>query len=173
MKIILETERLCLQELCTDDFENLCSILQDEEVMYAYEHAFSDEECHRWLNNQIERYKKFGFGLWGVILKENNEFIGQAGLSMQDCGKDEQVLEIGYLFKKSHWHLGYATESAKSCKKYAFDVLGYDKVYSIVRDSNLASRNVAERNGMKPVSTFVKTYFGIEMPHIVFEAKKE
>ena len=39
-KTILETERLLLREMTTADFEPLCGILQDPEVMYAYEHAF-------------------------------------------------------------------------------------------------------------------------------------
>ncbi|MGI5857046.1 MAG: GNAT family N-acetyltransferase [Candidatus Merdivicinus sp.] len=40
----LETERLFLREMTSEDFQGLCGILQDPEVMYAYEHAFSDEE---------------------------------------------------------------------------------------------------------------------------------
>lgn len=34
--------------------------------------------------------------------------IGQCGLTMQPW-KDEEVLEIGYLFEPSYWHKGYAT----------------------------------------------------------------
>ena len=43
VSLILETERLYLRKLNKDDFSNLCSILQDAQVMYAYEHAFSDD----------------------------------------------------------------------------------------------------------------------------------
>ena len=39
--MILETERLILRELTKDDYDELCIILQDEEIMYAYEHGFS------------------------------------------------------------------------------------------------------------------------------------
>ena len=41
---VLETERLGLRKLAEGDFADLCAILQDEQVMYAYEHALSDEE---------------------------------------------------------------------------------------------------------------------------------
>lgn len=81
--MILETERLYLREMGQDDFEALCKILQDEDTMYAYEGAFNDMEAQEWLDRQISRYRKWGFGLWAVILKETDEMIGQCGLTMQ------------------------------------------------------------------------------------------
>ena len=42
--MILQTQRLMLREMDQGDWELLCAILQDPEVMYAYEHAFSDQE---------------------------------------------------------------------------------------------------------------------------------
>ncbi len=81
--MILETERLYLRELTQDDFAALCRILQDEAVMYAYEGAFSDAEVQEWLDRQLVRYQKWGFGLWAVIRKESGELIGQCGLTMQ------------------------------------------------------------------------------------------
>ena len=92
--MILETERLYLREMKQSDFNSLCKILQDEDTMYAYEGAFSDDEIQEWLDRQIQRYKKWGFGSWAAILKETDEMIGQCGLTMQPW-KDEEVLEIG------------------------------------------------------------------------------
>ena len=43
---ILETERLYLRKMTQEDYPALCEMLQDKEVMYAYEHAFSDKEAH-------------------------------------------------------------------------------------------------------------------------------
>ncbi len=162
--MILETERLYLREMNQGDFNPLCKILQDEATMYAYEGAFSDKEVQEWLDRQISRYQKWNFGLWAVILKENDEMIGQCGLTMQPW-KETEVLEIGYLFNRSYWHKGYATEAAMACKKYAFEVLKADEVCSIIRDTNIASQNVADRNGMKIADTWTKHYRGVDMPH--------
>ncbi len=41
--IILETKRLYLRRMNQSDYEALGKILQDEDTMYAYEGAFSDE----------------------------------------------------------------------------------------------------------------------------------
>ncbi len=163
-KRILETERLYLREMRPADFEALCKILQDEKVMYAYEGALDDEEVQKWLDRQLSRYQKWGFGLWAVILKETQEMIGQCGLTMQPW-KEEEVLEIGYLFQRDFWHQGYAIEAAKACKDYAFEILDVKEVYSIIRDTNTASKRVAIRNGMSKIDTWVKHYRGVDMPH--------
>ncbi|MCI5829180.1 MAG: GNAT family N-acetyltransferase [Treponema sp.] len=169
--MILETERLYLREMKESDFDSLCKILQDKDTMYAYEGSFTDEEVHGWLNNQFRRYKELGFGLWAVILKETDEMIGQCGLTMQPW-KEEQVLEVGYLFNRAYWHKGYATEAAIACKNYAFETLKADEVCSIIRDTNTASQNVAIRNGMTKADTWVKHYRGVDMKHYRFVVKR-
>lgn len=162
--MILETERLYLRKMDQSDFDSLCRILQDKDVMYAYEGAFNDDEVQEWLNRQISRYQKWGFGLWAVVLKETDEMIGQCGLTMQPW-KDEEVLEIGYLFECFYWHRGYAIEAVKACKKYAFEILKADEVCSIIRDTNIASQKVAIKNGMTMKDTWTKHYKGVDMPH--------
>lgn len=172
MKMILETERLYLREMEQSDFDSLCKILKDDETMYAYEGAFNDAEVQEWLDKQFSRYDKYGFGLWAVILKKTGVMIGQCGLTMQQW-KEKELLEIGYLFQRSYWHKGYATEAAKACKKYAFEVLNADEVCSIIRDTNIASQNVAIRNGMIATDTWIKHYRGVDMPHNCYVIQKK
>lgn len=170
--MFIETERLILREMVQSDFENLCKILKDDEVMYAYEGAFSDEEVQQWLDKQISRYQNDSIGLYAVILKESGEMIGQCGLTIQHI-PDRDVIETGYLFEKKYWHKGYASEAAKACTQYAFEKLGAEEVFSIIRDTNTASQNVARRNKMTLRSKFIKHYRGIDMPHYIFSVKKE
>ena len=42
--MILETERLFLREMRLNDFQDLAEILQNPNVMYAYEHDFSEKD---------------------------------------------------------------------------------------------------------------------------------
>lgn len=170
--MILETERLYLREMEQGDFAALCRILQDEQTMYAYEGAFTDEEAQEWLDRQIARCRMWGFGLWAVVLKETGEMIGQCGLTLQPWDGRE-VLEIGYLFARDYWHQGYATEAARACKKYAFETLGADEVCSIIRDTNTASQRVALRNGMQPAERWTKHYRGVDMPHTRYVVARE
>ncbi len=73
MKTILTTQRTILREMSLDDFKEIALILQDEETMTAYEHAFSDEEVKEWIIRQMKRYETFGFGLWAMIEKRKRQ----------------------------------------------------------------------------------------------------
>ena len=169
--MVLETDRLWLREMAQPDYPSLCRILQDEETMYAYEGAFSDAEAQGWLDRQMGNYQELGFGLWAVLLKGADGMVGQCGLTMQDH-RGRQVLEVGYLFQKAFWGNGYATEAAAACRDFAFGKLGAAEVFSIIRDTNTASQNVARRIGMTVADEFVKHYRGVDMPHLLFSVKR-
>ena len=169
--MILETDRLGLRELEEADLEAMGRFLKDPEVMYAYEHGFTDEEVRQWLDRQLERYAKYGFGLWAVVEKADGGLIGQCGVTMQDCCGRE-VPEIGYLFRRDKWHHGFAAEAAKACKEYAFTTLGFQEIYSIIRENNLPSQRVALRNGMSVRGSFLKYYHGMAMRHLLFSVKR-
>jgi len=169
---VIATKRTIMRRICREDYPALCEILQDDQTMWAYEGAFSDEEVQCWIDRQLSRYEQYDFGLWAVIEKQSGRLIGQCGLTMQTW-KDTQVLEIGYLFNKEFWHNGYAIECAKACKKYAFDTLGATEVCSIIRNTNIPSQNVALRNGMIKTDEWTKHYRGVDMPHYKYTIKKE
>ena len=165
--MIIETARLRLREMEMADLPALSAILQDDTTMIAYEGAFGDAETLAWLERMRERYRSDGFGLWAVELRDTGEMIGQCGLTWQHIdGAD--VIEVGYLFNRAHWHRGYAVEAARGCVGYGFDRLGAERIYAQVRDTNLASMNVAIRLGMTVRSRFVKHYRGVDMPHLAF-----
>ena len=153
------------------DLPALAGIMQDEQTMYAYEGAFNDSETWAWFAKQQENYANYGYGLWAVVIKETGTMVGQCGLTWQKIN-DATGLEIGYLFNRKYWHQGLAIEAATACKRYAFEELGTEEVYSIIRDTNMASMNVAIRNGMLIRERISKHYRGIDMPHYVFSVRK-
>lgn len=169
---MIETKRLIIREMVQSDYDALCGILCDEEVMRAaYESAFNLEEAQNWLNRHLKRYEEYGFGLWAVVLKETNEMIGQCGLTMQGW-REKEILEIGFLFQKAYWHKGYATEAAIACKEYAFSVLNENRVYSIIRDTNIASQKVAVRNGMNIIDKDCKNFRNIDMEFFLYSVER-
>ncbi|HSP47284.1 MAG TPA: GNAT family N-acetyltransferase [Clostridiaceae bacterium] len=172
MERILETERTYLRRMTWDDLDDLKEILQDEEVMYAYEHAFSDAEVRNWMETTLRRYEEDGLALYAVIDKETGEFLGQEGLTFQEVN-GRRELEIGYLFKLKNWNKGYATEVAIALKEYACIVLGMEKVISLIRDTNLPSQKVAVRSGMVIEESFYKNYMGKDILHYVFAVYRQ
>ena len=127
-EMILKTKRLLLRELKQDDFDDICKLLQDPIVMYAYEGAFSKKEVQEWLDKQLRRYQNDGFGLWGMIEKGSGELIGQCGLTYQEFN-GQQVPEIGYLLRAEYWHKGYATELVRNTPSISLTSTKYTPSY--------------------------------------------
>ena len=154
MKII-QTKRLYLRELVPEDKDELMKVLSNPDSMQYYPHPFSEEEVEKWINWNIENYKEYKHGLWAVILKEGDVFIGDCGITMQDIG-NEIVPEIGFHIIKQYCNKGYATEAAHACKNYAFDVLNYKKVFSYTTVKNIPSQRVAQKIGLNVYKHFEK-----------------
>lgn len=171
MTLILETPRLRLRKWQPGEEDLLATFLGDDQVMYAYEGAFNETKIAEWLQWNLQSYEKYGYGLWAIEHKSDGAVIGECGITLQTV-KGQEFPEIGYHLISSAWHQGYMTEAAQAVKKYAFETLQLPEVCSTVRDTNLASMNVAIRNGMTIRDRYVKHYRGIEMPHYLFVAKR-
>lgn len=147
MKII-ETERLYLRELKIEDTKELMKVLSNPESMQYSLDPFSEEKVQDWIKWNIENYKKYKHGLWAVIVKEGDVFIGDCGITMQNIG-DEIVPEIGFHIIKEYCNKGFATEAALACKKYAFETLNYPRIFSYCTVRNLPSQKVARKIGLQ------------------------
>ncbi len=163
----MESERLSYRKITKNDFFNLKPILQDIETMYAWEHAFTDEEVHEWIDKNILRYKNEGFSYFAVIEKATNQFVGIAGPLTEDIN-DIKYIGIGYIIDKKYWKKGYGFESAKASLDYAFDKLNAKEVIATIRPNNLPSRKIAEKLNMKIQSEYVKHYNNKDMVHLVY-----
>lgn len=165
-EVIARTERLVLRAMTADDLAPLRAILSDPVAMAAYEGAFDEAETEEWLARNLRRYAEDGFGLWAVDL-EGAGMIGQCGITRQRID-DDAVLEVGYLFQRAHWHRGYAVEAASAARDWGLRELDAPAIWAQVRDTNLASMNVAIRLGMTVRRRFVVRYRGVDMPHLGF-----
>lgn len=167
----IQTERLYLRELTPADDAELKTFLQDEKVMYAWEAPFTDAEVTAWLTENMRRYKADGFSFYAVIEKCSGKFLGVCGPLIETIN-GERRMGVAYIFNKACWGKGYATEAAQASVNYAFGALGAEEVIAEIRPENKKSRRVAERLGMAISGSFVKTYKGKEMPHLIYILKK-
>lgn len=171
MEIFLQSPRLILRKLTKVDLPVLRSILQDPLVMYAWEHAFTDEQISQWIDKNLQRYASDGFSYMVASHKESGQLVGLIGLLMEDVDDSKQV-GIAYILKRDQWGKGYATEGARTCLEYAFRQLHASKVVALIRPNNLPSRAVAERLGMEIEGEIVRYYRGQNMPHLVYSVTK-
>jgi RimJ/RimL family protein N-acetyltransferase len=171
MDFLIETDRLLLRRFVQADFDDLCEMLQDLDVMSAWEHTFSDAQVQDWLDRQLERYKKCSVGYWAAVEKESGKIIGQIGLVWSELS-GETVLEPGYILKKACWHKGFALEGAKACVDYAFNEVGVKNIYISIRPENIASLKIAEKLGAKISGKHYVHYNNKDMLHLVYTMEK-
>ena len=67
---IIETERLILREMTTDDLPALREIVQDDQTMLAWNGAWSEDETVEGLEKQLASYRENGFGDGRLSLKK-------------------------------------------------------------------------------------------------------
>lgn len=132
-----------------NDFQAWHQILSDQKTMQYYPRAFDMDKTRSWINWNLENYSRYGFGLWAIILKETNQFIGDCGITMQNIHDDGNLFpEIGYHINKQFWCKGYASQAAKACLRYAFENMSFDEIFSYQKWTNIPSKKVAEKMGM-------------------------
>ena len=158
----LETARLRLRMFAPEDAAELSLITSDPEVMeYIGDGVpLSEDATTMNLASIIETFKKRGFGRWALVHKDLNKLIGYCGLSHNNA---QVGVEVAYLLAKPYWGQGLATEAARACLRYGFEVLRLDAIGGVTRPANDKSRRVLERLGMKYVCHAV--YHGYDCVH--------
>lgn len=143
----LTTARLTLRPLRPDDLDALGAILGDPLGMGFYPHPLSRAESQAWIERDITRYERDGFGHLAIELGETRELIGDCGPTILEVlGVDE--VELGWHVRRELWSRGYASEAAMATRDWMFDERGLDRLISLVRPENVASCRVAQKIGM-------------------------
>lgn len=159
---VMTTDRLLLRQLHPSDLPEVAELLADPLVMKSsLKGPLTIEEAKEYLNERIiGHYRQWEIGPWGVFLKEDGQFLGMAGLLMQEVDGQKQV-EIAYRLLPRHWKKGYAIESASAIRDWGLENLGVSHLISIIEPSNEASIRVAERMGMSKVKDTVFHGFNV------------
>jgi [ribosomal protein S5]-alanine N-acetyltransferase len=173
MSIILETKRLILRHLSTNDLDDLFKLYSDTEIRKYYpEGVLTLEETKEeleWFLNGHPEYPELG--LWATVHKETGKFIGRCGLLAWEIdGKLET--EIGYMLDKSFWHQGLATEAAQGIMKYGFEELNLSRLICLMHPENIASQRVAQRIGMT-IEREVDGIAGDNFPTLIYAIDKK
>jgi RimJ/RimL family protein N-acetyltransferase len=149
-EFILSTERLTVRELAVSDIEELHRIYRSPEVNAFLEVSMSDPktemEKHKAYIKNV--YHFYGYGLWGVFLKENQRLIGRCGIEYKILDGKE-IYEIGYLFDRDYQGCGYAKECTEAVISYAFASLDIPRITAVIDKRNLRSIRLAIKTGMK------------------------
>ena len=144
----IETERLHLRPLSTDDLEALHLLWTDADVRkYLWDdQVISKEQAEEVITSSIESFDTNGFGFWAVLPKGEESLIGFCGFRFFG---DDRDIEILYGLASAKWGQGLATEAARAIMRWGFEDHGFETIYAGADPPNAASFRVMERIGMK------------------------
>ncbi|MDN5216673.1 GNAT family N-acetyltransferase [Fulvivirgaceae bacterium BMA12] len=148
-KIILETQRLILREISVEDAEFILILLNTPQYLkfIGDKNVRTIEEAEEYVKQgPIKSYRENGFGLWLILIKDQQMPIGICGLIKRDILDD---VDIGFALLPEYLGLGYGYEIATATLKHGNEVLGLEQIVAIADINNIASMKLLNKIGLR------------------------
>ncbi|GER89642.1 alanine acetyltransferase [Dictyobacter vulcani] len=145
---ILETDRLILRQLTTEDAAFILALVNEPSwIRFIGDNGIRTLEDARTyiINGPVAMYAREGFGLYLTALKEDQTAIGLCGLIKRDSLDD---VDIGFAFFPRFWSQGYAYEAASAVLAHGQQVLGIQRIVAITSLDNQRSAHLLEKLGL-------------------------
>lgn len=171
MNTIIETKRLILREFVESDFEAVFEFNSNTEVQkFTGDVVLESKSQAKKIIKDVwfEDYRKYGYGRWAVVYKDNGKLIGFAGLKYLT---ELDEIDLGYRILPEYWGKGLMTEIGREILKYGFDNFGLDKIIGIAEPENIASCRVLEKSGLEFYK--VDEYIGDGNLHNWYKVEKD
>ena len=147
---MIETDRLILRRFSEKDLLDLFEYLSDPEVVrFEPYRPMTLEEARQELDRRIASDEMIA-----VELKSSGKVIGNIYLGK----RENNALEIGFVFNKDYWKQGYARESCEALIREAFSI-GIDRIIAYCDPENQNSWKLLERLGFTRTAHLEKNVF--------------
>ncbi len=148
----LRTGRLAMTPVAWGDLADLRALKGDPRV-----HAImlggvrTAQQAADDLAEDIMFWGRHGVGMWAVRLAGSGEFVGTVGLHERPDGRG---IALRFVVTAEAQGRGYASEAAGAALRFAHERAGLEVVIAVVRESNIASRQVLGAIGMRECDSF-------------------
>ncbi|QOR67915.1 GNAT family N-acetyltransferase [Cytobacillus suaedae] len=145
---VLETDRLILRFMNTNDAPFILKLLNDESWLrfIGDKGVKTIEDAENYiLTGPMEMYERLGFGLYIVELKENSTPVGMCGLIKRITLED---IDIGFALLSEYQSNGYAYEAALATLAHGSQQLGLERIVAITTVDNSTSSALLKKLGM-------------------------
>ena len=145
----LETPRLILRELVTQDSEAIFRIRGDYEVTQyntgpAYERR---EQAADLIEAIAHAYQEKAELRWGITLKGDDTVIGMCGFNYWI--RQDSRASVGYDLAHQYWGQGIMTEAIRAIVAFGFEQMGLNRIEADADARNPASGRVLEKVGFR------------------------
>jgi RimJ/RimL family protein N-acetyltransferase len=170
----VETARLRLRVPELADAAQLMGIFWDAEVVEQKQVTLRTppgdlDLALKNTGDMIRQWERRGYGHWSVIERSTGQVIGCVGFYHPQ--EQWPGVDLGWVFHRSRWGHGFATEAAKAALAWAWECTQIDRVVSLIGPGDLRSIRIAtkigerfERAGRDPVHGEAMHVYAIERP---------
>lgn len=146
----LETERLILREMTTDDVGFYFRHFTNDKIIEGS--FFPGPKNLEAAREELERYCIKPFkeqtGIrWGIVRKGIYALIGTCGF--YDWNKTAYRAEIGYDLDPAFWRHGLMTEALLVMLRFGFEKMKLNRIQAIIDSENSRSIRLVQRLGFK------------------------
>jgi RimJ/RimL family protein N-acetyltransferase len=146
----VETARLVLRVPELADAEALMDIFWDPEVVAQKQVTLTEPpgglDLARTNTSAMRRqWELRGYGHWSVVEKATGRVIGCVGFYHPQ--REWPGVDLGWLFHRSRWGHGFATEASAAAVAWAWAHTPIDRIISLIAPDDLRSIRVATKIG--------------------------
>lgn len=147
MVATFETGRLRATRIAPEDIDDLARMHTDPAVMAGLGgKAWTLEETRAFLGRVMDHWDRYGYGLWTLRRREDDAFVGRAGLRRRQIDGYEET-ELMFACMPAFQARGLATEAVQEIARLACGRLMMPSLIGFVRPDDAASRRVVEKSG--------------------------
>ena len=147
-RVVLEGPRVILRQWEPRDRAPFSALNGDPVAMEFFPSTLSPEESDAMIARMRDAIDERGYGFW--CLEVDGQCVGFTGLNVPNFDAPFlPAIEIGWRLLPQYWGRGLATEAAQLALDYGFAVLRAPEIVAFTAVSNLRSRAVMERLGMR------------------------
>ncbi|MDH3631746.1 MAG: GNAT family N-acetyltransferase [Gammaproteobacteria bacterium] len=154
--LVIETPRLKIRWLEVGDAAFIYTLVNDPAwIRYIGDKNVSNlEDAKTYIETgPVEMYRKLGFGLNHVSLKQDGTPIGICGLLKRETLAD---VDIGFALLPEYRRQGYAFEAATAILEHGRTRLGIERIVAILTPDNLASAKLLCKLGFEFENSYQK-----------------
>ncbi|MCP0914024.1 MULTISPECIES: GNAT family N-acetyltransferase [Legionella] len=145
-KFIIKTENLGLRFVSKEDLPHLQELEEDPEVKTFFPSGpLNGDEVYDLIKDCVTDCKYKNLPCFAIFELQSNDFIGRAYFGELPSGETK----VGYLFHKTYWGKGYATEVLGALLKWAQKHIDAEYIVAYADKNHSASFRVMEKCGME------------------------
>ncbi len=165
--LIIETKRLCIRQITSEDAKDLAKVLADPIVMqYSTVGVHSKQQIHDYIVNCKHQYNVNGFGHWAIYNSINDKFVGVCGLNKHKMEADD-IIHINYRLAADQQGKGYAVESVFGVLDFVKSHLKLSAIHALIESANVSSVKVVNRTGFKFVKSSAFRGFKVDVYQVI------